>query len=72
MTLARIEKSAFRRGEYVGYAGGVWLIRKSTSSYGRWAATHRDDKLKPTLYACTLASLDAQLAQRAYRNSRKG
>jgi hypothetical protein len=37
--LPNIEKSAFHRGEYVGYGGGyVWRIRKSTSSYGNWFA----------------------------------
>ena len=35
-----IEKSAFKRGAYVGYGGGlVWHITKSNSSYGSWAAS---------------------------------
>lgn len=34
-----IEKSAFRRGAYVGYGGGtVWHITKSKSSFGTWMA----------------------------------
>lgn len=28
MGLHNIEKSGFRKGEYVGYANGVWRIRK--------------------------------------------
>lgn len=36
--LPNIEPSAFRKGEYVGYAaGGVWRIRKFSSR--RWQAT---------------------------------
>ena len=40
--LPNIEKSAFRPGEYVGYAHGVWRIMKSNSSDGNWVAIHRD------------------------------
>jgi hypothetical protein len=32
-----IEPSAFRRGEYVGYADGAWRIRKEN---GQWLAMH--------------------------------
>lgn len=35
-----IEKSAFRPREYVGYAGGVWRIRKT--GVGGWEALERD------------------------------
>ena len=34
-----IEKSAFRRNEYVGYAHGVWHISHSN---GGWTAIHTD------------------------------
>lgn len=34
--LPNIEPSAFREGEYIGYADGIWRIRKSD---GKWAAT---------------------------------
>lgn len=27
--LLNVEKSAFRKGEYVGYAGGVWRIARN-------------------------------------------
>lgn len=37
-----IEKSAFRKGEYVGYCEGrVYHIRKSHGGY--WSARNRDD-----------------------------
>ena len=38
-----IEKSAFTKGGYVGYAcGTVWHITKSTSSFGDWVAFPRE------------------------------
>lgn len=38
-SLHNIEKSAFNRGEYIGYgAGMVWRITKSNSSFGTWCA----------------------------------
>lgn len=39
--LHNIEKSVFSRGEYVGYADGVWEISKSS---GMWWAFHRERK----------------------------
>jgi len=34
-----IEKSAFNRGEYVGYAAGyVFRVERSNSSFGNWIA----------------------------------
>ncbi len=34
-----IEKSAFRKGEYVGYCEGkIYRITKTNSSYGTWFA----------------------------------
>jgi len=35
--LTNIEKSGFRKGEYIGYCRGVWRIRKTN---GEWLATH--------------------------------
>lgn len=35
-----IDRSAFRRGEYVGYALGLWFVRRQTS--GGWRATKRE------------------------------
>ncbi len=59
--LTNIEKSAFRKGEHVGYADGVWAITRSNSSYGNWAARKRDDQRAPTLFAFTLESLSKKL-----------
>ena len=61
--LPNIEKSAFRRGEYVGYACGMlWHIRRSTSSYRTWYAVCRDDDRMPFLYGSALRELSARLA----------
>lgn len=35
-SLSKIERSAFRKGEYVGYAHGVWRI--SRGYRGGWSA----------------------------------
>jgi hypothetical protein len=52
-----IEKSAFRRGEYVGYGGGyVWRIMKHDSG---WYAYARDGK--GLLRGLRLKDLQAQL-----------
>ena len=66
--LPNIEKSGFRRGEYVGYAGGlVWKIVKSTSSFGNWCAypapnkNYAADIAAQRLYAFRLADLSIKL-----------
>lgn len=55
-----IEKSAFRRGEYVGYARGVWRI---TGRHGDWRAIPNGggDGRAPIM-ASTLAEISAELA----------
>jgi hypothetical protein len=56
-----IEKSAFRRGEYVGYSSGkVFRITKSNSSFGNWHAANRDNR-DEQLFAFGLDSLSAKL-----------
>lgn len=58
-----IEKSAFRKGEYVGYAGGlIYQVRKSNSSFGNWVAWVRDE---PPIYAFRLAELSEKLTAKA-------
>lgn len=58
--MQRIEKSGFRKGEYVGYANGVWLIRKRAD--GSWVARKRDDPSQGiTISARTLRELDSKL-----------
>lgn len=57
-----IEKSAFRRGEYIGYAAGkVWRIVKSTSSFGAWQAFPRDGG-NVFVYAFRLSDMGGKLA----------
>ena len=63
-----IEKSAFNRGEYVGYAAGyVFRIVKTNSSFGNWQAQlARFNPVNPRLsnrifYGFTLAQLSERL-----------
>jgi hypothetical protein len=64
-----IEKSAFNKGEYVGYGGGVvWRIRRAHSSFGKWCARPleytcgNNDKLKNTIvYAFRLRDMSDKL-----------
>ena len=54
-----IEKSAFRKGEYVGYcAGRIYHIRKSAGGY--WFARNRDDS-KDHFFAFGLESMSKVL-----------
>lgn len=63
-----IDKSAFRRGEYVGYADGVWNIKPLHSNHGSgWQARHRDDPEMPTLRGKTLADISKDLETIAAR-----
>lgn len=60
--LPNIEKSAFRKGEYVGYgAGKVWRIRKSTSSYGNWLAISQHEPNRQ-VFAWRLADMSDNLS----------
>lgn len=60
-----IEKSAFRKGEYVGYCEGkVYHIRKTNSSFGNWFA-HNRDNYNDQVFAFGLASMSQKLQQRA-------
>jgi len=55
----RIEKSGFRRGEFVGYCDGVYHITKTGD--GMWRATKGSDSFK----ARTLDGIGAGLDERA-------
>lgn len=58
-SLHNIEKSAFRRGEYVGYAHGVWRIRRAGNG---WLARHQDGTApRPSESARTLEELSEKL-----------
>jgi hypothetical protein len=66
-----IEKSAFHKGEYVGYAlGTVWRIRKTNSVYGSWIATSRDiiknNVYSHNAYANRLSDMSGKLAALYY------
>ncbi len=56
-----IDKSAFRKGEYVGYsAGKIYRIRRSNSSFGSWFAFNRDD-FNDQIFAFGLAAMSKKL-----------
>lgn len=58
-----IEKSMFRRGEYVGYAKGkVFRITKTNSSFGNWHAANRDN-WNEQLFAFGLDALSEKLTK---------
>jgi hypothetical protein len=59
-----IEKSAFRKGEYVGYCEGrIYRISKTNSSFGTWAA-HNRDNYNDQLFAFGLDSMSQKLQQK--------
>lgn len=59
-----IDKSAFRKGEYVGYCEGkVYRITKTNSSYGTWAA-HNRDNYNDFVFAFGLDSMSQKLQQK--------
>jgi outer membrane protein assembly factor BamB len=58
---SNIEKSAFHRGEYIGYAGGeVYRICKANSSYGTWFA-YNQNEYNDQIFAFGLYSLSQKL-----------
>lgn len=64
LSLHNIEKSAFRRGEYVGYGNGVWRVARA-SSY-TWRAVRLDGRPGAPVYReRTLAALSRRLADYA-------
>jgi hypothetical protein len=57
-----IDKSAFRKGEYVGYANGkVFHITKSKASSGNWHAVNRDNPSEQ-LFTYGLLAMSDKLA----------
>jgi len=58
-----IDKSAFRKGEYVGYSEGkVYRISKTNSSYGTWFAYNRDN-YNDQVFAFGLESMSKKLQE---------
>jgi hypothetical protein len=61
MIYHNIEKSAFRKGEYIGYCEGrIYHISKSNSSFGTWFAYNRDN-YNDQIFAFGLASMSEKL-----------
>ncbi len=57
--LSNIEKSAFRKGEYVGYGHGVWRIKRGGAGWRASSAT-----IKPySITAKTLRDLSPMLTK---------
>lgn len=61
-TFHNIDKSEFRKGEYVGYGHGLWRIHRHSTGAKRWRARHISKADMPVLFGPTLASLSDQLA----------
>jgi hypothetical protein len=62
---ANIEKSAFRKGEYVGYCEGrIYHISKSNSSFGTWFAYNRDN-YNDQIFAFGLEGISKKLQAKA-------
>jgi hypothetical protein len=61
MIYHNIEKSAFRKGEYIGYCEGrIYHISKTSSSFGTWFAYNRDN-YNDQIFAFGLASMSEKL-----------
>jgi hypothetical protein len=61
MIYHNIEKSAFRKGEYIGYCEGkIYHISKSNSSFGTWFAYNREN-YNDQIFAFGLASMSEKL-----------
>jgi hypothetical protein len=62
--LPNIERSAFNRGEYIGYGDGVWRITRAHFTLGtkrvRWVARHREN-IFSSICAGTLREISQQL-----------
>lgn len=65
---ANIEKSAFRKGEYVGYGDQVYRIRKSGTLKGFWEC--RGECSKSYFVAEGLDKVSKQLMERAEATNR--
>jgi hypothetical protein len=59
-----IDKSAFRKGEYIGYCEGkIYHISKTNSSYGSWFAYNRDN-YNDQIFAYGLAAMSEKLQEK--------
>ena len=63
---SNIEKSALHKGEYIGYGDGVWLIKKTNSTYGNWVAVRQyAPRTERAIYAYRLSEMSQKLSERA-------
>lgn len=60
-----IEKSGFRKTEYVGWnnKGDLYVIRGIGSPLGKWVARNRDDTAAAPIFAYTLQELSSKLEE---------
>lgn len=61
-SLPHIEKSAFRRGEYVTYVNGAQRIRRTASGWETYALGSQSGQFV-RMSGPTLSSIDAQCAK---------
>ncbi len=59
-----IEKSAFKKGEYVGYADGVWRVMRWDRGWRAFCRLHADHV---SLYADTLGEMSKLLEVEAQK-----
>lgn len=61
--LHNIEKSGFRRTEYVGWnnKGDLYFIRGIGSPLGKWVARNRDNVTAAPIFAHSLQELSSKL-----------
>jgi len=60
MNFQNIEKSAFQKGEYVGYANGVWSIFKRGNNKG-WHACRGSDR--QSIFGKSLKEISEKLVE---------
>lgn len=61
-SLWNIERSAFRRGEYVGYCNGAQRIRRVNGGWQTYALASSAGKFMP-MFGRTLAELSRKMAK---------
>lgn len=57
-----IEKSFFRRGEYIGYGAGMWRIVRGSAQWFAYDSSHNRSMLRATTLRKMSALLEMQTA----------
>jgi hypothetical protein len=60
--LLYIEKSGFRKGEYVAYINGAQRVRRSAHGWATYSLGSTAGEFTP-IHAATLAEMDSKIAQ---------